>query len=138
MGRSGRAGEVRSFRGFARNLEALAEWLEAEGVTHVAMEATGVCWKPVGHVLEERRFELMLVNPTQVRKIRRGQRAAVAVGHTILNIAWPILTDNTDYQELGHDHFERRRTPNPDRERQHLTTRLEALGYTVTLQRSAA
>ena len=389
-GRSGRVCEVRGFGGFARNLEALADWLEAEGVTHVAMEATGVYWKPVWHVLEEHSFELMLVNPTQVRKIpgrktdvidaqwigqllecgllhgsfvspeqvrdlrdltryrkrlvqdrareslrvqkvledagvklasvatdvlgvsaramldgliggerdpdvladmalgrmrpkrdllrdalaasrfrahhsvmlsahlthidhldagiggldaqidelmtpftqardhlmtipgvgrkaaeiiiaeigtdmtqfptaahlaswagmcpgnnesagkrlsgrtrhgdpwlsglvtecgwaarrakntylaaqfwqiakRRGQqRAAVAVGHTILTIAWHLLTDNTDYQELGHDRFERRRTPNPDRERQHLTTRLEALGYTVTLEPIAA
>ena len=68
-GRSGRVCEVRSFGGFARNLEALADWLEAEGVTHVAMEATGVYWKPVWHVLEEHSFELMLVNPTQVRKI---------------------------------------------------------------------
>ena len=50
-------------------MEALADWLEAEGVTHVAMEATGVYWKPVWHVLEEHSFELMLVNPTQVRKI---------------------------------------------------------------------
>lgn len=74
----------------------------------------------------------------QIAKRRGQQRAAVAVGHSILTIAWHLLTDNTDYQELGHDHFDRRRTPNPDREHQHLTTRLEALGYTVTLQPTAA
>ena len=73
-----------------------------------------------------------------IAKRRGQQRAAVTVGYTILNIAWHLLTDNTDYNELGHDHFERRRTPNPDRERQHLTTRLEALGYTVTLEPIAA
>ena len=74
------------------------------------------------------------------RQTTRQQRAAIAVGHPIVNIAWHLLTDHTDYHELGHDHFERRRTPYPypDRERRHLTTRLEALGHTVTLQRSAA
>ena len=54
--------------GFARNMGALADWLKAEGVTHVAMKAP-VYWKPVWHVLEERSFELMLVNETQVRNI---------------------------------------------------------------------
>ncbi len=72
-GRSGRACEVRSFGGFARNLEALADWLEAEGVTHAAMEATGVYWKPVWHVLEEHSFELMLVNPTRSVRFRAAR-----------------------------------------------------------------
>lgn len=36
-----------------RGLLELAEWLTAHGCTHVAMEATGVYWKPVWHVLEE-------------------------------------------------------------------------------------
>lgn len=61
--------QVRSFGGFARELEELADWLEAEGVTQVAMEATGVYWKPVWHVLEDRSFELLLVNAMHVRKV---------------------------------------------------------------------
>lgn len=68
-GRSKRRQEVRSFGTFARDLDDLADWLESEGVTQVAMEATGVYWKPIWHVLEERRFELLLVNPTQVKKV---------------------------------------------------------------------
>jgi hypothetical protein len=46
-GRGGRAQEVRTFQTFTSGLEALAEWLAAEGVTQVVMEATGQYWKPV-------------------------------------------------------------------------------------------
>jgi transposase len=68
-GRAGRRQEVRSFGTFARDLDELADWLESEGVSLVAMEATGVYWKPIWHVLEDRRFELLLVNPTHVKKV---------------------------------------------------------------------
>jgi transposase len=61
--------EIRSFSTFAKDLEALADWLTAEGVTEVAMEATGVYWKPIWHVLEERDFELLLVNAQHVKKV---------------------------------------------------------------------
>ncbi len=52
---------------FTGQLEALADWLAVEGVTAVVMEATGQYWKPVWYVLEERGFELMLVNARHVR-----------------------------------------------------------------------
>jgi len=51
-----------------RELLALADWLEEQHCTHVAMEATGVYWKPVWHVLEGR-FELLLVNPAHARNV---------------------------------------------------------------------
>ena len=47
------AQEVRTFTTSTAGLLALADWLESFGVEHVAMEATGVYWKPVWHVLEE-------------------------------------------------------------------------------------
>ena len=43
---------VRQFRTFTAALRELRDWLVAEGVTQVAMEATGVYWKPVWHVLD--------------------------------------------------------------------------------------
>lgn len=46
-GAGGRHQEIREFRTFTRDLERLREWLVAEGVSQVAMEATGVFWKPV-------------------------------------------------------------------------------------------
>ncbi len=61
--------EVRTFGTTTRDLMALADYLEALGVTHVAMESTGVLWKPVWNILESRRFTLFLVNPRQVKQV---------------------------------------------------------------------
>jgi hypothetical protein len=52
--------EVRSFQTTTQGLLALSEWLSAEGCTHVVMEATGVYWKPVWHILSDGEFELVL------------------------------------------------------------------------------
>lgn len=54
--------EMRQFGTTTREIERLAEWLLEHGVTHVAMESTGVYWKPVYNILEQHPFELMLVN----------------------------------------------------------------------------
>jgi len=53
---------VRSFGTFTRDLEAIAGWLEACGVTSVAMESTGVYWIPLYQVLVDRKIEVCLVN----------------------------------------------------------------------------
>jgi transposase len=69
-GRSGRDQEVKEFSTFTAELMALREWLLAEGVTQVAMEATGVYWRPIWNVLEEAAsFELLLVNPRHVKNL---------------------------------------------------------------------
>jgi transposase len=60
--------EVRSFGTTTRELLALADWLTAAGCTHVAMESTGVYWKPVWHVLEGS-VELVLANAMHIRNI---------------------------------------------------------------------
>jgi transposase len=60
--------EVCTFGTNTDELRKMAVWLEAKGCTHVAMESTGVYWKPVWHVLEGR-FELVLANATQVRNM---------------------------------------------------------------------
>jgi transposase len=69
--------EIRTFSTFTAQLEALAEWLASEGVTQVVMEATGQYWKPIWYVLEERGFELLLVNARHV-KILPGRKTDVA------------------------------------------------------------
>jgi len=51
-----------------RGLVTLRDWLEAHGVTHVALEATGVYWQPVWHVLEDT-CELFLVNARHVKQV---------------------------------------------------------------------
>jgi transposase len=60
--------EVRSFATTTSGLLALAEWLAGHRCTHVAMEATGIYWKPVWRVLEEQ-FELILANPAHVKNV---------------------------------------------------------------------
>lgn len=60
--------EVRSFDSTTRGLLELTDWLASHGCTHVAMEATGVYWKPVWHVLEDG-FELVLANAQHIRNV---------------------------------------------------------------------
>jgi transposase len=67
---------VRTFGTTGAELLALRDWLEARGVTHVAMESTGVYWKPVWYVLEEA-VRCLLVNPAQVKQVP-GRKTDVA------------------------------------------------------------
>jgi len=60
--------EVRTFGTMTRDLLALWDWLQAEAVTHVAMEATGVLWKPLYNVLEGR-VQVLLVNARHVKQV---------------------------------------------------------------------
>lgn len=60
--------EVRTFATTTTALKELAAWLHACGVTHVAMESTGVFWKPVWHILEPT-VTLLLVNPRDVARV---------------------------------------------------------------------
>ena len=61
--------EVRTFGTTTAGLLELAEWLAENGCTHVAMEATGVYWKPVWHVLAEGGFALVLANAAQIKNV---------------------------------------------------------------------
>jgi transposase len=60
--------EVQSFESTTTGLLALADWLASHGCTHVAMEATGIYWKPVWHILEGS-FELVLANAQHIRNV---------------------------------------------------------------------
>lgn len=60
--------EVGRFPTTTSGLLDLADWLEEKKVTHVAMEATGVYWKPVWHILESR-FTLILANAAHIRNV---------------------------------------------------------------------
>ncbi|WP_245189537.1 IS110 family transposase [Lunatimonas salinarum] len=60
--------ETRSYDGFTGSLEQLRDWLKENGITHVAMESTGVYWKPVYNILEED-FEIILVNARHIKNV---------------------------------------------------------------------
>lgn len=61
--------EVRTFKTTTKELLALADWLDGHGVDHVVMEATGVYWKPVWHVLDDGERELVLANAAHVKNV---------------------------------------------------------------------
>jgi hypothetical protein len=59
-----------TFDAFTADLEALATWLEAEGVTHVAMKATGIYWNPGYNVLETvSSLTLWVVNAQHIKRV---------------------------------------------------------------------
>ena len=60
--------EVRTFGTMTAELLTLADWLAACGVTQVAMESTGVYWKPVYNLLEAR-FTILVVNAQHIKQV---------------------------------------------------------------------
>jgi transposase len=80
--------EIRQFSASTRDLLALRDWLEAEKITHVAMEATGVYWKPVWHILEEK-FTLILANAAHVRNL--PGRRAMSMMRPGSPTCWPMV-----------------------------------------------
>ena len=69
VGPDGKADTLtRTFGTMTADLLALADWLEARGVRQVAMESTGVYWKPIFHLLEGR-FEIMVVNARHIKNV---------------------------------------------------------------------
>jgi transposase len=60
---------VRTFQTTTAELLRLSEWLAENECTHVAIEATGVYWKPVWHVLDDGEFELVLANAAHVKNV---------------------------------------------------------------------
>jgi transposase len=61
--------EVKTFATTTLGLLALSDWLSENGCTHAAMEATGVYWKPVWHVLSDGEIELVLANAAHVKNV---------------------------------------------------------------------
>jgi len=60
--------EVRTFGTMTADLLALSDWLDVHGVRHVAMESTGVYWKPIFNILEGH-FTVMLVNAQRIKQV---------------------------------------------------------------------
>ena len=70
----------------------------------------------------------------RVKRHQGHKKAVVAVGHQILEIAYHMMRNGTTYQELGADYFDRRQ----ERAIRRHVRQLEALGYRVTLDETAA
>ena len=61
--------EIRTYSTMTNDLLRLKGWLQETGITHVAMESTGVYWKPVFNILSEESLDLMLVNARHVKNV---------------------------------------------------------------------
>jgi transposase len=77
--------EIRTFETLTDDLLKLADWLGEQGVTHVAMEATGVYWKPVWNLLEGSDFHLLLVNARHIKAVP-GRKTDVRDGEWIADL----------------------------------------------------
>jgi transposase len=84
-GHGGRFEAVETFATTVSGLLVLADWLEAQGVEQVAMEASGVYWKPIWAVLEDR-FACMLVNAREVKQVP-GRKTDVADAQWLCRLA---------------------------------------------------
>ena len=69
IGGEGLKKETREFGTFTRSLTELKDWLLENGVTHVAMESTGIYWKPVYHVLEPTSLKVWIVNARHIKYV---------------------------------------------------------------------
>ncbi len=61
--------ELKTFSTFTPELLKALDWLKSKGVTHVAMESTGVYWKPIYNLLEAEGFEILLVNAKHIKQV---------------------------------------------------------------------
>lgn len=80
----GRDAETRTYGTMTADLLALVDWLKAQQVTHVAMESTGVYWKPVYNLLEGE-IEVLLVNAKHIKFVP-GRKSDVKDAHWIADL----------------------------------------------------
>jgi len=59
---------TQTYSGFTESIESMRDWLKRNRITHIAMESTGVYWKPIYNILEED-FEIILVNARHIKNV---------------------------------------------------------------------
>lgn len=98
--------EIRTFGTLTDELLSLADWLRARGVTHVAMESTGVYWRPIFNILESE-FEVLLVNAQHIKfvpgrktDVKDAQWIAELLQHGLLKGSFIPDVDQRDLREL--------------------------------------
>jgi transposase len=97
---------TRTFGTTTGELLALADWLTEHAVTHVAMESTGVYWKPVWNLLEEQ-FEILLVNAQHIKQVpgrktdvKDAEWIAQLLQHGLLRGSFVPCTPQRELREL--------------------------------------
>ena len=64
--------EIRTFSTMISDLEDLKSWLNKREVTTIAMESTGIYWKPIFNIMEDE-FEVVLANPQHIKALRMNK-----------------------------------------------------------------
>lgn len=95
--------EVRTFGTLTKNLFELLEWLESKAITHVAMESTGIYWKPVYNILEGY-FNVTLANAQRIKNVP-GRKTDVCDSEWIakllrVGLIEPSFVPSEDLREL--------------------------------------
>ena len=85
---------VRRFECFTADLHRLADWLQSCGVKTVAMQSTGVYWIPLYEILEERGFEVYLVNARHTKNLP-GRKSDVQESQWLLKLHTYGLLNNS-------------------------------------------
>lgn len=105
-GQGGWRKELRKFGTMTDELLALADWLGAGGVTQVAMESTGVYWKPVFNILESS-FQVLLVNAQHIKyvpgrktDVNDAQWIAELLQHGLLKASFIPEVEQRDLRDL--------------------------------------
>src|SRR5258708_12827878 len=84
----------RWFEGFTADLHRLANWLQSCGVETVALQSTGVYWIPLYDILEERGFEVYLVNARHTKNLP-GRKSDVQESQGLLKLhTYALLTNS--------------------------------------------
>lgn len=101
-----RVKEIRSFRTTTAGLLELHDWLHTAGCTHVAMESTGVYWRPVWNLLEGA-FEVLLVNAQHIKAVpgrktdvRDAEWIADLLQHGLLTGSFIPPTEQRELRDL--------------------------------------
>lgn len=149
--------EVRHWGTTTRELVEMAEWLSSLRVTHVAMESTGVYWKPIFNILEEhftkgsrwlrqalaqaawaashKKDSYFQAHAHNLMRRRGRKRGLVAAAHSLLIVIYHILKEGTLYRDLGPHFLDRTRAPQLIRFH---VRRLQQLGMQVAVTPAAA
>src|SRR5260221_5526152 len=90
---------VRRFECFTADLHRLADWLQSCGVKTVALQSTGVYWIPLYDILEERGFEVYLVNARHTKNLP-GRKSDVQESQWLLKLHTYRLLNNS-FQPLS-------------------------------------
>jgi transposase-like protein len=127
--------ELGSYSTVTRELLKMADWLMNAECAHVAMESTGVYWKPVFNVLDghgavKTRNCSLQAQFHRISKRWGRKRAVIAVAHSLLVIVYHVLRRREPYRELGMEYYDQRDHQAVERR---LVRRLQKLGYQVAL-----